>query len=157
MSTETPMTKTPDKNRLLLIGGIIVIMLLAIIAWAVASQTITANNKAAAEASASTSVSAQASALAKAADDAQKAIDIQLQEDQENAGSVCVRRVLQAVPDATMQPGKTETTQAADGSWHTVGGWTNPKNTFPMQLECSSTKASGDSWNVFLVKPAAGQ
>jgi len=156
MPTEaTPEVKPPaSRNNLLIIGGAIVV-LLAIIAVAVSTQAIRANEEAAAEASAV----AEASKMAAIAEAGEKALAAQRAEDAKDASYVCEQRLLKVHPTATVQVGKTKSTfKESDGSFDTVGAYTDaPKgNTIPMQFKCSSIKGSGTSWTVFLSNDGHG-
>ncbi|MFF2840524.1 hypothetical protein [Paenarthrobacter sp. NPDC057981] len=156
MSTEvTPEVKPPAPSKLLIIIGGGIVVLLAIIAVAVSSQAIRANEEAAAEASAV----AEASKMAAIAEAGEKALAAQLAEDAKDATYVCEQRLLKVHPTATVQAGKTKSTyKESDASFDTVGAYTDaPKgNTIPMQFKCSSKKGSGTSWTVFLSNDGHG-
>lgn len=157
MSTEaTPEVKPPaNRNKLLIIIGATIVVLLAIIAIAVSSQAIRAGQEADVEASAI----AQESKMAAIAAAGEKALADQLAEDAKDASFVCEQRLLKVHPTATVQAGKTKSTyRASDGSFDTVGAYTDaPKgNTIPMQFKCSSKKGSGTSWTVFLSNDGHG-
>ena len=157
MSTDiTPDTKPPaNRNKLLIIIGAAIVVLLAIIAIAVSSQAIRAGQEADAKASAI----AEESKMAAIAAAGEKALADQRAEDAKDASYVCEQRLLKVHPTATVQAGKTKSTyKASDGSYDTVGAYTDaPKgNTIPMQFKCSSTKASGTSWTVFLSNDGHG-
>ena len=145
-----PRVKRPYKrSRLLIIIGTVVVVLLAIIAVAVSSQAIRASDQAAAKEKAI----AQQSAIAKIADDAQRELDALKVKNAEEANTVCERQVLKRYPTATIQTGKTKSTsKASDGSYDTVGAYTDKPagNPIPVQFVCSSIKGSGTSWTVFL-------
>lgn len=157
MSTQaTPEVKSPaNRNKLLIIIGGAIVVLLAIIAVAVSSQAIRANEEAAAEASAV----AEASKLAAIAEAGEKALAAQRAEDAKDASYVCEQRLLKVHPTATVQAGKTKSTyKESDNSFDTVGAYTDaPKgNTIPMQFKCSSKKSNGTSWTVFLSNDGHG-
>jgi hypothetical protein len=157
MSTEaTPEAQPPaNRNKLLIIIGSAVVVLLAIIAIAVSSQAIRAGQEADAKASAI----AEESKLAAIAAAGEKALADQRIEDAKDANYVCEQRLLKVHPTATVQAGKTKSTyKASDGSYDTVGAYTDaPKgNTIPMQFKCSSIKGSGTSWTVFLSNDGHG-
>lgn len=157
MSVETtPEVKPPaNRNKLLILIGAAVVVLLAIIAIAVSSQAIRAGQEADAKASAVASASAMSAAL----DAAQKVIDDQRVADAKSANNVCEKRLVQKHPTATVQAGKTKSTyKASDNSYDTTGGYTDAPagNTIPMQFKCSSTKGSGTSWTVFLSNDGHG-
>lgn len=156
MSTEaTPEVKPPANRKLLIFIGSAIVVLLAIIAIAVSSQAIRANEEAAAEASAV----AEASKMAAIAAAGEKALADQRAEDAKDANYVCEQRLLKKHPTATVQAGKTKSTyKESDGSFDTVGAYTDaPKgNTIPMQFKCSSIKGSGTSWAVFLSNDGHG-
>jgi hypothetical protein len=152
MSTDTTPEVKPPANRtklILIVVGALVVVLLAIIAISISSQAIRANE----EASAKASAEASAASMLKALDEAQKVIDDQRAKDAKDANFVCERRLLEKLPTATVQAGKTTSTyRTSDGSYDTKGGYTDASkgNTIPMQFVCSSIKAGDDSWNVFL-------
>jgi hypothetical protein len=157
MSTEaTPEVKPPaNRNKLLIIIGGAIVVLLAIIAVAVSSQAIQANQEAAAQASAA----AEASKLAAITEAGEKALAAQRAEYAKDASYVCEQRLLKVHPTATVQDGKTKSTyKESDGSFDTVGAYTDaPKgNTIPMQFKCSSIKGSGTSWTLFLSNDGHG-
>lgn len=156
MSTEaTPEVKPPANRKLLIFIGSAIVVLLAIIAIAVSSQAIRANEEAAAEASAV----AEASKMAAIAAAGEKALADQRAEDAKDANYVCEQRLLKKHPTATVQAVKTKSTyKESDGSFDTVGAYTDaPKgNTIPMQFKCSSIKGSGTSWTVFLSNDGHG-
>ncbi|TDK27903.1 hypothetical protein E2F48_01960 [Arthrobacter crusticola] len=151
MSTEaTPEVKPPaNRNKLLIITGSVIVVLLAIIAIAVSSQAIRASEEAAAEASAV----AEASKKAEIAAAAEQAVANQLETDAEDANDVCEQRLKQKLPTAVVKAAKTVSTyKESDGSFDTTGVYTNPDkgDTIPMQFACSSIKGNDKSWNVFL-------
>lgn len=157
MPTEaTPEAKPPaNRNKLLIIIGAAIVVLLAIIAIAVSSQAIRAGQEADAKASAI----AEESKMAAIAAAGEKALADQLAEDAKDASYVCEQRLLKVHPTATVQAGKTKSTyKESDGSFDTVGAYTDaPKgNTIPMQFKCSSKKGSGTSWTVFLSNDGHG-
>lgn len=157
MSTETtPDVKPPaSRNKLLIIIGAAIVVLLAIIAIAVSSQAIRAGQEADAKASAI----AEESKMAAIAAAGEKALADQRAEDAKDANYVCEQRLKQKRPTATVQDGKTKSTyKASDDSYDTTGGYTDvPKGeTIPMQFVCSSKKGSGTSWTVFLKSDGHG-
>jgi hypothetical protein len=152
MSNDATPAVKPPANRtklILIVVGALVVVLLAIIAISVSSQAIRANE----EASAKASAEASAASMLKAIDEAQKVIDDQRAKDAKDANFVCERRLLEKLPTATVQAGKTTSTyKASDGSYDTKGAYTDaPKGTtIPMRFVCSSIKGSGTSWTVYL-------
>jgi hypothetical protein len=152
MSTEQPAPAPANRNKLLIIIGSAVVVLLAIIAWAVSSQAIRANEEAAAKEKAI----AQQSALAKAADEAQKVLDEEIAKMAADANTVCERRLVERRPTATIERGTKSTYKQSDGSFDTVGAYKEEGDTIPMQFTCSSKKGSGDSWSVFLSNDGHG-
>lgn len=158
MSTEaTPEAKPPaNRNKLLLIIGAAIVVLLAIIAIAVSSQAIRAGQEADAKASAIAEES-KMSAIAAAGE---KALAEQRAEDAETANYVCEQKLKKTHPTATIQAGKTVSTyRASDGSYDTKGAYTDaPKgNTIPMQFVCSSIQQPNSTmWNVFLKSDGHG-
>ncbi|MFF1880576.1 hypothetical protein ACFVVC_03790 [Pseudarthrobacter sp. NPDC058196] len=156
MSTETTPDAKPSGNRnLLIIIGSAIVVLLAIIAVSVSSQAIRAGQEADAKASAI----AEESKLAAIAAAGEKALVDQRTEEAKDANYVCEQRLLKKHPTATVQAGKTKSTyKASDGSFDTVGAYTDAPagNPIPMQFKCSSIKGSGASWTVFLSNDGHG-
>lgn len=156
MSTETTPDAKPSGNRkLLIIIGSAIVVLLAIIAISVSSQAIRAGQEADAKASAI----AEESKLAAIAAAGEKALVDRRAEEAKDANYVCEQRLLKKHPTATVQAGKTKSTyKASDGSFDTVGAYTDAPagNPIPMQFKCSSIKGSGTSWTVFLSNDGHG-
>lgn len=151
MSTEQPASPTPGphRNKLLIIIGSAIIVLLAIIAIAVSSQSIRASDEAAAKESAV----AEASKMVEIAK-GEKTLADQKAADAAEANHVCEEQVLKKHPTAAFEAGKTISTfNAFDSSYETVGYYTDDAlygNSIPMQFICSSTNGSGTSWDVIL-------
>ncbi|BCW78297.1 hypothetical protein [Arthrobacter sp. NicSoilC5] len=158
MSTETaPEVKPPaSRNKLLIIIGAAIVVLLAIIAIAVSSQAIRAGQEADAKASAI----AEESKMAAIAAAGEKALADQRAEDAKTANYVCEQKLLKTHPTATIQAGKTKSTyKASDGSYDTTGGYTDAPagNTIPMQFACSSIQQPNSTmWTVFLKNDGHG-
>lgn len=156
MSEAMPELKPPaNRNKLLIIIGAAIVVLLAIIAIAVSSQAIRAGQEADAKASAI----AQESKMAAIAAAGEKALTDQRAEDAKTANYVCEQKLKKTHPTATIQAGKTVSTyKASDGSYDTKGAYTDAPagNPIPMQFKCSSIKGSGTSWTVFLSNDGHG-
>lgn len=155
MTTEaTPEVKPPANRKLLIIIGAAIVALLAIIAIAVSSQAIRANEEAAAEAS----TVPEASKMAAVAAAGEKALADQCAEDAKDANYVCEQRLLKYTRPPSSGPARRSTYKASDGSFDTRGAYTDaPKgNPLPMQFVCSSIKGSGTSWTVFLSNDGHG-
>jgi hypothetical protein len=140
----TPQVKPPaSHSKLLIIIGAAIVVLLAVIAIAVSSQAIRANNEAAAKEKAVEDTRAGAKAVAD-----QKAADV------ENATHACEQAVLKKHPTADFKASNTRSTlKAYDGSYEINGTYTDDAlygNHIPMQFICSSTKGSGTSWSATL-------
>lgn len=125
-------------------------MLLAIIAWAVSSQAIRANEDAAAKEKAI----AQESALAKAADEAQKILDEKMVELKSTASDVCERRLLQDHPTYAIHGTTVSTLEESTSTWVSKGAWTEVAagSTIPREFICNSKpNADGQTWAVRLL------
>jgi biopolymer transport protein ExbB/TolQ len=150
VSTETTPPAKSNRKLILIIGSAVVV-LLAIIAWAVSSQAIRANEEAAAKERAI----AQESALAKAADEAQKVLDDKMAELKSTANDVCERRLLQDHPTYAVQSGLTVSTlEESTSTWETKGAWTEVAagSTIPREFICNSKpNADGQTWAVRLL------
>ncbi|MDQ0078227.1 hypothetical protein [Arthrobacter oryzae] len=150
----TPEQPAPQKsglsrNKILIIIGGAVILLLAIIAIAVSSQAIRASEEAAAKEKAVV----EASKMAEIAKAGEEALADLKAADAKEANGVCERRLVQKYPTATVDASKTKSVfRASDGSYDTTGAFTDKPagNTIPRQFVCSSIKGSGTSWTVYL-------
>lgn len=150
MSTEQPAPANRNKLLIMIVGGLVVV-LLAIIAWAVSSQAIRANEEAAAKEKAI----AQESAMAKAVDEAQKIADKAMAELRSTASDVCERRLLEEHPTYTIRADTTtvSTFDKSSNTWETKGAWTEDAagSTIPRQFVCNSSRnLDGQSWAVRL-------
>lgn len=131
----TPQPTPAGSNKLLLIIGGAIVVLLAIIAISVLSQAIRAGQEADAEASAV----AEASKMAAIAEAGEKALAEQRAEEAKDANYVCEQRLLKKHPTATVQAGKTKSTyKASDGSYDTVGAYTDAPRP-GIRSRCSSS------------------
>lgn len=146
-----PAPRPANRNKLLIIIGSVIVVLLTIIAWAVSSQAIRANDEAAAREKATV----QESALEKAADEAQKVLDEKMAELKSTASDVCERRLLQDHPTYAVRSGTTVSTlEESTGVWVTKGAWTEVAagSTIPREFVCNSTpNADGQTWAVRLL------
>lgn len=151
MTTDQPTPASANRSKLLIIIGSAVVVLLTIIAWAVSSQAIRANEEAAEKEKAI----AQQSALAKAADEAQKVLDAKMAELQSTASDVCEQRLLQDHPTYAVQPGLTVSTlEESTSTWETKGAWTEVAagSTIPREFICNSKpNTDGQTWAVRLL------
>lgn len=157
MSTETSPDVKPhaSRNKLLIIIGAAIVVLLAIIAIAVSSQTIRAGQEAGAVASAT----AEESKMAAIATAGERTLADQRAEDAKTANYVCEQKLLKTHPTATVQAGKTKSTyKASDGSYDT-GGYTDAPagSTIPMQFVCASIQQPNYTmWTAFLKNDGHG-
>lgn len=143
MSVEpTPESKQrAGRNKLLIIIGSAIVVLLAIIAVAVSSQAI---REVTAEAS--------ASASAKAVIDTREALADAAEKDQQEAQNACQSQVLIKHPTASFEGRymSTRTELKMGGEYQTVGAFTDEplyKNSMSMQYVCSTTKTSNGGWD----------
>jgi hypothetical protein len=152
----TPTTTPASRNKLLIIIGTAIVVLLAIIAIAVSSQAIRAGQEADAKASAA----AEESKMAAIAAAGEKALADQRAEDAKTANYVCEQKLLKTHPTVNIQTGKTKSTyKASDGSYDTHGAYTDApaSNTIPMAFICSSIQQPNSTmWNVFLKNDGHG-
>jgi hypothetical protein len=146
-----PDTVTPPaklNNKLLIIIGSAIVVLLAIIAIAVSSQAIRAGQEADAKASAAASVSASAKAVA----DAQRSIEDEAAKALQEAEKACHLEVTMEHPTARIK--STESIPKGFNGYQTDGMYTDKAlygNEIPMQYVCSTTNASnGASWTAKL-------
>lgn len=137
----TPQSTPANRNKLLIIIGAAVVVLLAVIAIAVSSQAIRAaqeaDAKASAEASASASIQAAAEARQKTLHDAEAACHDQVLKQHPTAEFVSTRSVLTG-SDSYETVG-----QYKDKALYGTASWS-------MQYVCSTTKGSGTGWNATL-------
>lgn len=141
MTTPQPAPANRNNKLLILIGGAIVV-LLAIIATAVSSQAIRAGQEADAKASAEASVSASAKAVV----DARKAIEDEAAKTLQEAENACHQEVLKKRPTAKFE--STRSIPKGFNGYETDGQYTDVVlygNEMSMQYVCS-TRDSGAGW-----------
>lgn len=151
----TPQPAPAKQNKLLIIIGAAIVVLLAVIAVSVSSQAIRAGQEADAKASAA----AEASKAAVAAAASEKVIADQKAADADNANTACKQQVLEKHPTAAFEDDNAQsvfttksTFNAYDNSYEIVGYFTDEPlydNKMTMQFVCSSTR-NGMGWNADL-------